>query len=145
MGVVLISLLLGMNSAVDQPVSRLNFVPGQVWRYHTRAQDLGSSLTILKIDPPEEGVPQIIHIRVENVRMRMPWTSKDKLTTLEHLPIQRDALESSVSALLETRDPPPLPPDYDEWQASGGSAYATPVADSVDFIEQHLIQYTATP
>ncbi|SRR6266404_3326889 len=105
------------------------FHPGQVWAYDSRPHEKGSTLTILKVESlPKVGV--IIHIRVDKVRLRN-CTGGPEPDNFQHMPFSRDAIERSVTKLLEDGSVPEFHDGYEEWRNSCGGVYTITVADAV--------------
>jgi hypothetical protein len=121
------------------------FQPGQVWRYHARPGEEGSTLTVLKVEThPKTGV--IVHIAVSGVRVRTP--SGGPTTELGHLPLSEEALRRSVTT--KVRDGAPTnrgTAGYQEWrrafEAERGGVFTTTVAECVSFVEQAANQARA--
>jgi hypothetical protein len=117
-----------------ETVKDSKFHPGQVWQYRARRGEEKSFLTILRVEfLPKSGT--IIHIRVDNVRLRN-CTGGPEPDKFEHMPFTRDAIERSVSKLLkENSEIPDYKSGYDEWQRDCGGVYTITVAEAVAVAE----------
>jgi hypothetical protein len=113
-----------------EPVKDSKFRPEQVWAYKNRTGEDKSFLTILKIESlPKVGT--IIHIRVDNIRLRN-CTGGPEPDNFQHMPFTRDAIERSVTKLQkESSDVPDYQAGYDEWRAACGGVYTVTVAEAV--------------
>jgi hypothetical protein len=111
-----------------------NYVPGQVWEYHTRPGDEGSLLRIQKIEQLDKIGP-VYHISIIGVHfIRAPLTSE-----LQHLPVSRQTLDASVTRLSPSTVQFPDPSaGIDQWRAAHGGVFSIPVADIVSIIEQSV-------
>lgn len=111
---------------------------GQVWRYHTRANESQSRVLVQRVESDAK-LGELVHIRVTDVHLKGP---KGPITVMPHVPITSTALRGSVTE-LESRGNP-VPSDYLEgyalWKeaaASGkGGAFTLPVADVIDAVQE---------
>jgi hypothetical protein len=113
------------------------FHPGQVWQYNTRPHEKGSILTILRIESLPKGM--IIHIRVDNVRLRN-CTGGPEPDTFAHMPFTREAIEKSITKLVREGEVPDFHDGYDEWRKACGGVYTITVAEAVAAGEEALRQ-----
>ena len=119
-----------------------DYVVGQVWTYHVRPGDEGSTLQINKIDQnPTLGT--IYHISVFGLRVPNPRVVNGVITELLHLPVSKKTLDLSVDEL--TNDSPRVvdyESGYDIWKRAFDSGqagiYTISVADIVAVTEQMM-------
>jgi hypothetical protein len=132
-----ISLLLVMGASSEH-----EYASGQVWTYHVRPGDEGSTLQINKIDhDPKLGA--IFHISVFGLHIPNARIAGGVLRELPHLPVSKETLDKSVESLASE---PPRQVAYEEGYAlwrrafdSGhGGIYTISVADIVSTAEQAL-------
>ena len=111
------------------------FSPGQVWSYRTRRGEESSSITVLRVESiPKVGV--IVHVRIEGIRLNN-CSDGPSPTSIGHAPISREALDRSVTKLLEQRRPlPDFERGYNEWRQACGGVYTISVADVVKADEE---------
>ncbi len=113
---------------------------GQVWRYHTRPVEPESTLTICKVESHAQ-MGTIVHISVENLKVKNARRPQGFSDRLPHTPISTDALDQSVTELV--KEDAPLP-DYLEgyrtWQEHRGGVFTIPVAECIEFTERAINQ-----
>jgi hypothetical protein len=114
------------------------FAVGQVWRYQTRSIEPFSTLIICHIEPhPQLG--RVVHISLNNLRVRNPRLPNAFSEQLAHAPIAEGALRASVTQLVQENA---VLPDWHEgyrtWQASNGGIFTLKVAAIVDVVENSL-------
>ena len=128
-------MLMGASSAHDYAV-------GQVWTYHVKSGDEGSTLQINKIEQdPKLGA--IFHISVFGLRIPNPRVAGGILTELPHLPVSKETLDKSVETLSHA---PLRPVAYEEgyahWKrefdAGRAGIYTVSVAEIVTLAEQTM-------
>ncbi len=94
------------------------YKPGQVWKYHTRPGEEGSTITILKVESlPKIGT--VVHVRVED--LSAPNCGNFHLTrAIEHMAFTEQMLRKSTTSLA--RENVALPESYfgayKEWAAN---------------------------
>jgi len=76
-----------------------DYAVGQVWHYHTRPEDEGSTVTIMKIE--KAGDFEIFHVYTEGLCLLYPMSEKGIQETLPHMPLSRETLDMSVTTLKE--------------------------------------------
>ncbi len=116
------------------------FKPGQVWRYRTRPNEQRSRIVVCRVDSAARR-GTIVHVQVTGIKMRKRATVLGFVTTVDHLPITREALVTSVMS-LEREDDGCKDFDTPYWQwrrefvSGSGSAgvYAASVAESLEFL-----------
>lgn len=120
------------------------FAEGQVWEYHNRAGEPGSTLLINRIEI-EPNIGEVFHISVRDVRVKNARAPDAVSTELPHFPVSRTTLESSVTTLLGHA---PANPEYLEgyttWRAAfedgDAGVFTLPVREIVDVIETTINQ-----
>lgn len=133
--VVLVLIPLLMSALAE---SKDSFKPGQIWTYITRTNESNSRLTILKIETIEK-IGEVIHIRIDGVKIKNPHTKSGLSTELPHLPFSSKALRADVKQLVEeTKLIPDFKQGYDEWKKAKGGVFTTSVAETITFVEQTL-------
>jgi hypothetical protein len=114
-------------------VTDSKFAPGQVWSYKTRPGEENSTLTVLRIE--SDGNKTIVHIAIENVRMRN-CTGGPEPDKFEHMPFAREALDQSVVSMLKKTKVPDYEAGYSEWRkgwdAGKAGVYTISVAAALD-------------
>ncbi len=122
----------------------LEFKAGQVWSYHTRPNELRSTLLIDKVESDAKLGP-IYHISVTGVKVKNPRAPDGATQELPHFPVSRKTLEDSVVKLVGNAAPnPKYLEGYATWKqafdAGNAGIFTIPVAEIVDFIEKTLNQ-----
>ena len=120
------------------------YKPGQVWNYHTRQYEAGSTLTIVKTESGDK-LGNIIHIHIEGVRMKNPHDKLGLSSVISHLPCSEEAInESVVSIVRETALLPNFEEGYREWReafdARQAGVWGIPVAAIIEAMESVLNQ-----
>ena len=105
--VTAIFLLHGCGDSSRAPVSK--FKPSEVWKYHTRAGEEASRITILKIEgDPKYGT--IVHFRLSGINVH-------GLQTIPFVPYFENALANSVTEMESSGGPIPVfDADYNNWK-----------------------------
>ena len=88
-------LVMGASSARD-------YAAGQVWTYHVKPGDEGSTLQINKVEQDPKLGP-IFHMSVFGLRISNPRVAGGILTELPHLPVSKETLDKSVESLAMPR------------------------------------------
>lgn len=119
-----------------------DYAVGQVWTYHVRPADAGSTLQINKIEKdPKLGT--IYHISVFDLRIASPIAPGGFIRELPHLPVSQQTLDKSVESLM----PQPAravdyAPGYGAWRlafdAGRGGIYTISVAEIIDLLAQSM-------
>jgi hypothetical protein len=121
----------------------LEFEPGQVWTYHTRAGEEASRLTVVKIEPHEK-LGTIVHIRVDGVAQKNPHAPGGVSQVIHHMPFAAEAVRKSVIALEASAVPVPtsFEEGYGLWKEAfdqgKAGVFSISVAESIAFCEQAL-------
>ena len=119
------------------------FQVGQRWDYHTRFQDRGSTLVILRLETlPDIG--RVVHVSVQGVRMLEPGQGRAYSNVIPHMPFSLDALDRSVTRLVGVESTlPPFEERYDQWKAAfargEAGVFNVPVADAVEATERVML------
>ena len=118
------------------------YAEGQVWEYRTRPGEEESLLLIQRI----EAVPAfaergpVYHVSLVGVRFGGP----DGPTTLPHLPVSRETLDSSVVRLSERRPDFPNPEEgIAVWRQAQGGVFTIPLAEIVAIAERAMQEVMA--
>ena len=70
----------------------IKIVPGQIWIYKTRKHERDSRVIVVDIeDRPNES--RIVHIKINNLKIKRKQTGQVILDSIEHLPVSRDMFE----------------------------------------------------
>ncbi|MBX7106656.1 MAG: hypothetical protein K1X57_21455 [Gemmataceae bacterium] len=93
----------------------MRYAAGQVWKYHHRPGEEGSRLTVLRIDT-EQGYGDIVHIAVSGLFIQAPQAPSGHIREMSHLPFSTDAIDQSVTELIETLAEPPASDGYAVWR-----------------------------
>jgi hypothetical protein len=115
---------------------------GQVWEYSTRPNELGSLLTVVKVELQHE-TAVVVHVHIEGLNLRAADPNGFPGTTASHLPFSEKALDDSVTHLV---DRVASLPDYEEgymlWREAflEGKAgmFDLTVAEVLNFIESTI-------
>ncbi len=128
-------LMMGASSARD-------YAAGQVWTYHVKPGDEGSTLQINKVEKdPKLGA--IYHISVFGLRISNPRVAGGVLTELPHLPVSKETLDKSVESLSRAAvRPVAYEEGYAHWKsefdAGRAGIYTVSVAEIVTIAEETM-------
>lgn len=119
------------------------FKVGQVWAYQTRINEADSQLTIVQIDTLKGH--EIIHINVSALKIKNPDSPTGYGDEITHLPISRDALQSSITKLIcSVEELPDYHEGYQIWReefdAGDAGVFSIPVAQCVECMEETINQ-----
>ena len=95
-----------MLRTIDNP----KYNVGQVWAYHTRPYEAGSTLTIVKTELDDK-MGSIVHIHIQGLRMKNPHHKLGLTAIVSHMPCSEEAIDQSVTEVLQANA---LLPDYEE-------------------------------
>ena len=110
-----------------------SFEPGQVWTFRLDKTEPASTLTVLKVESlPKHG--DVVHISVSAFRV------PEGVTSIQHLPMTRDAVKRSVLTLVRTESSPPDLVGYETWARANGGVFKTNVEDALRIIRANLAQ-----
>ena len=117
-----------------------DFEEGQIWRYDTRPHEQGSRLFIARVDRGLWEDP-IFHIYVDGLRLKNPYRANGYQDHLPHLPVSRETLEASVTALEEAKAAvPDVSRGYATWRKEfdrgGAGVFTIPVRQIIQYIEE---------
>lgn len=104
-----------------------NYKEKQVWRYKTRDNENGSTITILKV----EG--DTIHIRIDGVRIVTKTLGVEE--SVGHAPIERRLLDESVTEYAGMSEQEPDLSGYETWKEKKGGVFSFTVADIVEAVQ----------
>ena len=132
-----VSLLLVMGAS-----SARDYAAGQVWTYHVKPGDEGSTLQINKVEQDPKLGP-IFHISVFGLRISNPRVAGGILTELPHLPVSKETLDKSVESLSHAAiRPVAYEEGYAHWKrefdAGRAGIYTMSVAEIVTIAEQTM-------
>jgi len=99
-----------------------DYASGQVWAYRTRPGEEGSRLRIHSVEtPPGSGEP-VFHLSLSGLGV-----------SLGHLPVGRETLDASVTALADAGDAdfPDPSEGIETWRRDEGGVFTIPLADIV--------------
>ncbi len=128
-------MIMGASNARD-------YAAGQVWTYHVKPGDEGSTLQINKVEQdPKLGA--IFHISVFGLRITNPRVAGGILTELPHLPVSKETLDKSVESLSHaSARPVAYEEGYAHWKrefdAGHAGIYTISVAEIVALAEQTM-------
>ncbi|MFT4600431.1 MAG: hypothetical protein ACI857_000605 [Arenicella sp.] len=91
---------------------------GQVWNYNSREGEENSALTVVHIDV-DTVLGVIIHVYADGLNVTNPARPNGISETIQHLPLSKEAMDSSVTALKETvENLPDYLEGYNEWKSA---------------------------
>lgn len=110
---------------------------GQVWTYRTRPGEEQSRAQVLVVETiPELG--EVVHVRIDDVRIANPVHPRGFSTSIGHLPITRDAFDQSALEVIDVVEGSPDLENYQVWRDENGGVFSRPLADIVGFAEDAL-------
>lgn len=118
------------------------YKPGQTWSYKTRPGEEKSIFIVLKVENhPQLG--NIVHIALDNLKMKCRTSADCQVTQAGHLPFAESALtKSAVKMLKENASLPDYRQGYDLWREAfdqnRAGIYTTSIADAVETMEATL-------
>lgn len=126
------------------PTFAQGFEVGQIWEYKTRPNEIGSRLTIVKIDVLPSDVT-IIHISLDGLKIKSPGAPKGISEIASHLPLIDVSVRESVTKFVgTTTDLPDFEEGYEMWKEafdSGKGGYFTITVDKcVEYMEAAINQ-----
>lgn len=125
-------------------INKEKFKEGQVWKYETRENEDSSQLIILKIEEyPKNQI--IVHIAIDDVKIKSPENKDSIITYIEHLPFYLKALERSVTKKVKDNYTiPDFNDGYDVWKLffdeGDADAFSTSVKEAVEYTEATMEQ-----
>jgi len=122
-------------------LSKSKYQPGQVWIYKTRPEEKDSRLTILAIENYEK-FGTIVHISLDNLKIKNPKAPSGFSTSMEHMPVSEKSLDESVVEKEADRPAPAPSAGYKQWKQRFDKGevgvFTKPVDDLVQFVEGTL-------
>jgi hypothetical protein len=120
-----------------------NYKAGQVWSYHHRPGDDGSTVLIDRV----ESVPNlgtIYHVSVLQIHVKDP-TGSIRVVDLPHCPVSSTTLDISLVALIGKRAPyESYMQGYTEWRqafdAGHAGVYTIPLSEIIATLESMFTQ-----
>jgi hypothetical protein len=102
---------------------RREYRVGQRWRYVAGAGDENATLVVGWIEQNPQG--WVIHVSIEGAR-----------TPIAHMPFRPEALDVSVTHLLDERASvaAQFPSGYEQWRQASGGVFTIPVAEAVAIV-----------
>jgi len=100
-----------------------DFHTGETWRYRTRPHERDSTLFVWRVETLPDG-ENVVHIKVEGLRLVNPSSPDEKIQVAQHLPLSETALSACVTQRVSTSEALPMPDGYEEWRREweGGRA-----------------------
>jgi hypothetical protein len=118
-------------------MSEPKYRPGQVWAYENRKSEPLSTFTVLKVWIMKSGA-SVVHIAIDDVFVT-DANGGELGTSIPHLPFRRDALDRSVTDLVqESSRIPDFVEEYDDWLREQGGIFACTVAEALGVMEVAL-------
>ena len=137
---VALFLVLGMTTACPQK-SEGETTPlkeGQVWKYETRSGEESSRVVIIKIEE-NENTGTIVHVAIDNIRIRNPAEPTGWKYKIGHLPVDERALRKSLVAPDGQDFRPRDMTGYTKWkeafQQGKAGVWSLSLADSLQTLE----------
>jgi hypothetical protein len=118
----------------------LPFRAGEVWRYHTRASEPDSTLTIVRVDE-EPATGTIVHVYVDGLRIPNPHHPAGLSEVIGHMPFAEAVVAASVTERIGQVDAlPDFEEGYESWRSAYDDGHAgvftITVAEAVEVMEQ---------
>ncbi len=146
----LFSVLLLLSGCRREKVSALKdtneakYKAGQVWSYKTRPNEPDSSCLILKVEA-HPSVGNIIHVSLQDLRIKNPREAKGFTDSISHMPFSEDAINRSVIRLLkENTELPDYSGGYETWkkrfEAGKAGIFTISLAEGADLMEKMVNQ-----
>lgn len=124
-------------------MSNVQFEPGQIWNYQTRATEPNSTLQITQVED-DLRLGRIVHVAVHGVRMPSRYAPTGYAETIGHLPFAEEAVRNSVTTQAGYAPVPDDNSGYEQWKrafdAGKAGVFTISVAESVDAVESILQQ-----
>ena len=100
-------------------------------------------MTILRIDvEPRYG--NIVHVAVSGLSLQAPRAPGGRIWELSHLPFTEEAIDQSVTELVETLPETPISGEYTVWRemfAKGeAGVFAVPLGELIALTEESISQ-----
>lgn len=115
-----------------------DFRAGETWRYATRPHEGDSTLFVWRVETLPDG-DNVVHIRVEGLRLVNPSSPDEKIQVADHLPLFESALSTCVTQRVSTGDALPMPDGYEEWRRAWeqgrAGVFSVAVSDIIEGLE----------
>jgi hypothetical protein len=116
------------------------FEAGQIWSYENRPNEDKSTIMILKVEM-YESLGVVIHIAIDNLHIKDSDGKEHEY--ISHLPFSKDALNKSITTLLnENQALPDFDEGYDSWKsafdAKEAGIWSVIVSEAVEYMEEAL-------
>ncbi|MBS1793301.1 MAG: hypothetical protein JSS81_05575 [Acidobacteria bacterium] len=130
------------SKTTDKTAAVSKFRVGQTWSYRTRPGEEDSYFIVLRVDADPKLGP-IVHIALENLKIKNRRTRSGLVTRIAHLPFAESALEESAGKLLREKTAlPDFRDGYDEWKKAfddkRAGIYTASLDKVVEIIENGL-------
>jgi hypothetical protein len=137
----ILTLIIGCGGKTD--MSNYNddkFEVGQIWSYANRPNEDKSTITILKVES-YENLGIVIHIAIDNLHIKD--SDGKEHDNISHLPFSKDALNKSITTLLnENQALPDFDEGYDRWKsafdAKEAGIWSVQVSEAVEYMEEAM-------
>jgi hypothetical protein len=140
LSIVAAIMLLGAEPGSVAPPAKPSLEAGQIWKYASRPGEDASKLTILQIDQPVDG-QTIVHIGISGLHIKSKDAPGGFVTEIQHVPIEKSALEKSLTELIgKAPKLPDFADGYREWKETDGGAFKGSVAEAIAFGEKQMNQ-----
>lgn len=112
---------------------------GQMWSYKTRESEKDSYFIVLKVDAdPKLG--NIIHIAVQNLKIKNPESPDGFSSQVNHLPFAEKSIDQSAVKLLKEKvELPDYEEGYNEWKknfdSKNAGIFTITIAKAVEAME----------
>lgn len=129
---------------MSKDITESRFKVGQMWSYKTRPNEKNSFFIVVKVDVNRK-LGNIIHIAVQNLKMKNPNSHTGFSDRANHLPFAEVAInESAVKLLKKKVDLPDYEEGYNLWKEAfdnkRAGVYTITLAKAVDIMEAALNQ-----
>jgi hypothetical protein len=115
------------------------YAVGQVWSYKTRPNESRSRLYIVQVTVSDKLGP-IYNIYLDKLAIKNPYIASGIQDALPHAPVSAEALDTSVTMLVETRQSnlPDISEGYKTWRDAFDQGKAGVFTIPVDKIIQYI-------
>lgn len=147
----ILAALLGLIAACQLPPDKKNTAKpqlkvGQIWKYHTRENEYGSTCTILKIEEvttKKQQKVKLVHVSIDGVMIFNIEAPEGYTNAIGHIPCSENSVVSSVTELIDsTSVQPDLEDGYAVWRKSwdaGRAGYFTlPLKEVVEIVDRQM-------
>jgi len=116
-----------------------DYAVGQVWEYETSPEDHGSLIRIQAIETigPNSKPIEVFHISMINIHL----ADGTLIPEVQHLPVSRETLDSSVTKLSDSRASfPDFRDGLARWRDAHGGVFTITLAEIGDVIRQSVVE-----